>query len=233
MGNIDFDNIINSLEKVIKYNFKDKHLLLCAATHSSYSNESKQFESNERLEFLGDTVLSIVISEYLFFKYPQLPEGELTKMRAAVVCEQTIYNCAHELGFGEYLLLGKGEELSGGRYKTSLLCDVFEAVTGAIYIDGGINEAKEFLLRTLASYLVNGENRSTFVDYKTNLQELLQKNGPVTIAYELDSEYGPEHDKTFKVSVWVNGQSIGIGKGKTKKEAEQNAACNALNCRKK
>lgn len=229
MSNLGRSDVVEKLEPIIKYRFNDKTLLLHAVTHSSYANENKNFKSNERLEFLGDTVLDIVISEYLFRKYPDLPEGELSKMRAAIVCEQTICNCALALNLGECLLLGKGEEQNGGRHKVSLISDMFEAIVGAIYIDGGLNSAQDFLLRTLKNYLDNNDNICLFFDYKTSLQEILQKQGTVKIEYETDNEYGPEHDKTFEASIRVDGHIIGKGKGKTKKEAEQDAARNAIN----
>lgn len=209
----------------------DLKLLHSAFTHTSYANEcrSAQAEHNERLEFLGDAVLDLVISEYLFRKFPNLPEGELTKIRAQVVCEPTLAKRADEIGIGNYLLLGKGEATSGGRERISLLADAFEAVVGAIYLNSGLASAAEFVLRRLKADL-NIVSRGEFIkeDYKTMLQEFVQKQSWQRINYEILAEYGPDHDKMFEVVVIVNNRRLGAGAGKSKKEAEQNAANEAL-----
>lgn len=226
----DYLDNIKKLEKKIKYRFKNRNLPLLAITHSSFANENKAMGvcSNERLEFLGDAVLNIVVSEHIYLKYPELPEGELTKIRAAVVCEPTISNCAKELELGEHILLGKGEEMTGGRRRTSILSDVFEAVAGAVYLDGGLRQAKRFLLRVLGKYIDDVEGRSVFVDYKTKLQEMVQRVGKAGMVYEVTGESGPEHDKIFEVQVRAGSKVMGKGKGRSKKEAEQVAASDAI-----
>ncbi len=216
------------LKKTIKYEFKNKELLMEALTHSSYANEKKLNVYNERLEFLGDSVLGIVISDYLFRNYPKLPEGELTKTRAKIVCEPTLADCARIIALGDYLLLGKGEEATGGRYRTSLLADAFEALIGAIYLDGGIQSAQEFILSNMKNIIKDAIEGKIFIDYKTKLQEIIQNQGNNTITYELIDEDGPDHNKTFFTQVKKNDIVIGYGNGKSKKESEQNAAKMAL-----
>ena len=215
------------LQERIGYRFKDEHLLFQALTHKSYANERQinKTESYERLEFLGDAVLELVSSEFLFHKYVDLPEGELTKMRASMVWEPALAFCARDLELGEFVLLGKGEECTGGRLRDSITSDAMEAVIGAVFLDGGLDAAKEFIYRFILSDL---ENKKLFYDSKTNLQELMQGKLKKQFFYKLIEESGPEHDKTFKVQVIVEGEVISTGAGRTKKLAEQNAAYEAL-----
>lgn len=216
---------IDLLQKKIDYNFKDKSLLLRALAHSSYVNEKQGTgECNERLEFLGDSVLGFITAEYFYqnFKYS---EGELTKMRASTVCEKSLFSFAKKLQLGEYLLLGKGEVCTGGRERPSMLADAFEAVIAAIYLDGGIDEAKRFVLRFVKEAAATV---SVFHDYKTKLQEIIQKNPEESVEYVHVGESGPDHDKRFEVEVHLNSNVIGKGIGKSKKIAEQEAAREAL-----
>lgn len=215
------------LEERIGYRFHDISLLKQALTHSSYTNEQKinKQKHYERLEFLGDAVLEMISSEFLFRTHPQVPEGELTKMRASMVCEPSLAFCAKDLEIGKFLLLGKGEETTGGRKRDSIVSDVMEAVIGAIYLDGGLECAKAFIDRFILSDL---EHKSLFYDSKTTLQELVQGTMKQDIHYESAGEYGPEHDKTFRVEAYVGCQRVGIGEGRTKKAAEQMAAYEAL-----
>jgi len=207
----------------------DLHLLELAFTHSSHAYERKKDGAhNERLEFLGDAVLDFVVGEYLYLSYPHFSEGELTKARAAIVCEETLAACSRRLGIGHYLLMGKGEELSGGRQRSSILADAFEAVLGAIYGDAGFAAAKDFVLRQLEQDLVQGAAGLQRKDHKTQLQEVLQRNGPAKILYQVIDEQGPDHDKSFAVKVECDGKTLGQGTGKSKKEAEQDAAQQAL-----
>ncbi len=210
--------------------FSDYKLLHQALIHTSYANETKgtNVRHNERLEFLGDAVLDLIISSYLFSQCPHLPEGELTKARAQVVCEQTLAKRALELGIGEYLLLGKGEALSGGRERISILADAFEAIIGAVYLDAGFKSAAKYVLNQLKAELKLVERGDYLKDYKTWLQEVVQKNNDSKIVYEVISERGPDHDKSFEVAVFVNTERMGSGWGKSKKEAEQQAAKQAL-----
>ncbi len=223
-------NNIDALQQTIGYNFKKIENLLLALTHSSFANENKEegFESNERLEFLGDSVLSLVISENIFNNYKDLSEGEMTKTRANVVCESTISKCSLNIGLGNYLILGKGEELSGGRKRPSILSDAFEALIGAIYIDGGFESAKNFINTMMESLIVDSVRGAISHDYKTQLQEIVQKNGENTVSYRILDEKGPDHDKTFISQVSIGNRVAGTGQGKSKKEAEQNAAKAAL-----
>ncbi len=215
------------LEDRIGYRFRDQSLLRQALTHSSYINEQKIHKSRdyERLEFLGDAVLELVSSEFLFHRHKDMPEGELTKTRASMVCEPALAFCAREIGLGEFLYLGKGEEMGGGRERESLACDVIEAVVGAVYLDGGMEKAKEFIHRFILSDL---ENKKLFYDSKTTLQELIQGKLKKDFQYVLLDETGPEHHKTFRVEVWMEQEVIGRGEGRTKKAAEQQAAYQAL-----
>ncbi|MFZ5986906.1 MAG: ribonuclease III [Bacillota bacterium] len=221
---------INNLERVIKYTFKDKKNLALALTHSSYANESKneRLDSNERLEFLGDTVLNMVISENIYNNYSHLTEGEMTKFRANVVCESSLVKCAHNLDIGNYLLLGKGEENTGGRTRSSILSDAVEAIIGAIYIDGGIESAKSFILDHMSKLVCESINGKIFMDYKTQLQEIVQKTNDRKITYEIIEEKGPDHSKVFVSQVKVDDKVLGTGEGRTKKEAEQMAAKSSL-----
>ena len=213
-------------ETEIRYHFKNRHFLVEALSHSSYANEKKKCRcSNERLEFLGDSVLSIVVSSYLFHQFPELPEGELTKLRASLVCEKALHVFAQEIHLGDYLLLGKGEEHTGGRMRSSILADAFEAVIAAIYLDGGFEPAKDFVLKFSLNDI---EHKQLFYDSKTILQEIVQEKGIQPVEYILTGESGPDHDKQFTVSVQVNGQVVGNGTGHTKKAAEQAAAYQAI-----
>ena len=215
------------LEKRLKYTFKNKSILKRALTHSSFSNESKDKpECNERMEFLGDAVLSIAVSDHIFHRY-HLDEGDLTKIRAALVCEKSLFKFANQINLGEEILLGKGEEQMGGRNRASIVSDAFEAVIAAIYLDGGIECASKFVLDFVESELKSNETRQ-FVDYKTMLQEIIQKNPEEKVAYVLVKEEGPDHDKQFDVEVHLNSNVIGRGSSKSKKSAEQMAAQEAL-----
>lgn len=222
-------DIINRFENIIDYKFNNKEYILEALTHSSYSNENKDFQFNERIEFLGDSVLSIVISEYLFKNETTLPEGELTKLRANIVCEESLSEVAKSIKLGEHMLLGKGEEATGGRERVSILADAVEAVIAAIYLDGGLDNAKEFILNHMDDIIVNSRKGKIFRDYKTHLQEVLQSQGETNIWYKLIDEKGPDHNKRFIMQVGMNETVLGIGEGKSKKEAEQLAAKIAIN----
>lgn len=218
------------LEGRINYSFKDKNVISTAVTHSSYANErkAKKLKYNERIEFLGDSVLSLTISEYLYRMYPNLPEGELTVTRSKIVCENSLSQCAADIGLGEFLLLGKGEELSGGRKKISILSDAFEALIGAIYIDGGFETAKAFILKYMENIIRNCVQGKLFYDYKTQFQEKVQQRGEQHISYSVVDEIGPDHDKTFVTEVSINDVVCGRGTGHSKKESEQQAAKDAL-----
>ena len=214
---------LKELEQKIGYTFKDFELFKNAMLHSSYANEKHlpKYECNERLEFLGDAVLELVSSEFLFHNNPKVPEGELTKLRASMVCEPALAFCARELDLGEYLLLGKGEDATGGRKRESVTSDAMEALIGAIYLDGGFTSAKEFIHRFILQDL---ENKKLFFDSKTILQEIVQANFKETISYHLIGEEGPDHNKTFRVAVHIGEEEYGVGAGRTKKAAEQEAA---------
>ena len=212
------------------YQFQDTKLLTTAMTHSSFANEHRDqhIQNNERLEFLGDSILGLVSADYVFHRYPHVPEGQLTKMRAAVVCEQTLYEVAKELGLDHLLLLGKGEENGGGRKRPSILADSVEALIGAIYLDGGLESARSFILSFLPEKVDLAEQGGAFRDYKTALQEIVQKNRQETLSYRLSGESGPDHDKRFTVQVLLNRNIFAEGTGRSKKEAEQMAAKAAL-----
>ena len=219
---------MQQLQKNLQYNFKDIKLLKNALTHSSYANEVRNgTTSNERLEFLGDSVLSIIVSDYIFENFPKLPEGELTKRRAALVCEKSLCGFSRELELGKYLLLGKGEEKGGGRERDSILADAFEAVLAAMYLDGGYEVARNHALRFVLREIEHPED-DVFKDYKTVLQEIIQRNPEETVTYKLVGQTGPDHDKIFTVEVMLNSNAIGKGSGKSKKQAEQMAAKQAL-----
>lgn len=219
---------VKELEEKLHYHFRSMRYLTIGLTHSSYANETKRgLECNERQEFLGDAVLSIVVSDYLFQQYGQLPEGELTKIRASLVCEKSLCQFAKEIDLGAYLRLGRGEENTGGRQRPSILADAFEAVIAAVYLDGGMEAAREYVLRFVTNVVENHSNLS-FKDYKTILQEIIQQNPEEKINYALVSESGPDHNKEFVVEVHLNSNVIGTGKGRSKKNAEQMAAKEAL-----
>ena len=223
---MEVKNLLSELEAKIGYYFKDKDLLLRAMSHSSYANERHlgRLNCNERLEFLGDAVLEVVSSEYLFQNYPELTEGQLTKLRASIVCEPTLAACTEMIHLGDYLFLGKGEDRTGGRMRKSVLSDAMEAVIGAIYLDGGFANAKEFVLKYIMTDI---EHKHLFYDSKTILQEIVQGEHE-QLTYVLLGETGPDHDKTFEVGVLIGKQEISTGKGHTKKAAEQEAAYQAL-----
>ena len=213
-------------EEKLGYSFKDKSLLELALTHSSFANENKLKKNNERFEFLGDSVLGFVTAEYLFTEFKNRPEGEMTKLRAAVVCEKSLFKFAEQIDLGKYILLGRGEDSTGGRNRPSVVSDAFEAIIAAIYIDGGMEAVKPYILRFIKDAV---KRETSFKDNKSLLQEEIQKVKGNSLAYEEVGEEGPDHDKTFVFRVKLNGEIIGKGKGKSKKEAEQNAAGNALN----
>ena len=223
---------ISKFEDTINYKFEKKSYILEELTHSSYSNENKNYKFNERLEFLGDSVLSIVISDYLFKKEKNLPEGELTKLRANIVCEESLSEVAGQIHLGEYLLLGKGEEATGGRDRISILADALEAIIAAIYLDGGLEEASKFIFRFMEEIIENSIEGKIFRDYKTYLQEVLQSKGEQHIWYKLIEEKGPDHNKRFVMEVGINDKVLGVGEGKSKKDAEQVAAKSALKSQK-
>ena len=218
---------IQQLEERIGYRFQNIALLKQALTHSSYTNEQKINKSKhyERLEFLGDAVLELVSSEFLFKEHRDMPEGELTKLRASMVCEPSLAFCARDLELGKFMRLGKGEESTGGRHRDSIISDAMEAVIGAVYLDGGMEPAKAFIDRFILSDL---EDKQLFYDSKSNLQELIQGRLKKEFHYELLEESGPEHDKTFMVEVLMEEECLGKGVGRTKKAAEQQAAYKAL-----
>ena len=221
------ENRLKELEKKIGYTFREPALLKQALMHSSYTNEKHlpKYQCNERLEFLGDAVLELVSSEYLYLNSPHTPEGELTKTRASMVCEPSLALCARDIGLGDYLLLGKGEEATGGRYRDSVTSDAMEALIGAVYLDGGFTSAKEFIHRFVLTDL---EDKKLFYDSKTILQEMVQGMKAGSISYRLTGEEGPDHDKSFYVEVLIGDRAYGDGKGRTKKAAEQQAAYRAI-----
>ena len=221
---------LHQLEERLGYRFNDPSLLRGALYHSSYANEHRTMgiSSNERLEFLGDAVLGFVSAEHLYRKHPDLPEGELTRIRAALVCEESLHEVAQSLQLGDFLLLGKGEESGGGRRRPSILADAVEAVLAAVYLDGGIDKARELIHRVLLDKEQEQVVESRRRDYKTELQELVQRKPNQELHYALVSESGPDHAKVFAVAVTLNGQTIGLGSGHSKKEAEQSAARSAL-----
>lgn len=219
---------MDNLEKILGIEFKNKEYLKTALTHSSYANESRNNEkSNERLEFLGDAVLSLIISDYIFKNCPDLPEGELTKLRACVVCEKALYNFAKQMNIGSFLRLSHGEKRSNGHKRPSILADAFEAILAAIYLDSGFEQARKFVLKFVENDLKNPKIK-VFKDYKTSLQEIIQQNPEEKLEYVLAGASGPDHDKLFSVHVKLNSNIVGKGVGKSKKEAEQKAAKEAL-----
>ena len=218
---------LEELEEKLGYHFQDRRLLEQALCHSSYANERHmdRLLNNERLEFLGDAVLELATSEYLYLNYPQMPEGEATRTRASIVCEQTLALCARDLGLGAWLRLGKGEELTGGRERDSITSDAMEALLGAIYLDGGFANAKEFIHKFILNDI---ENKQLFYDSKTTLQEIVQGQYEEDVHYVLVKEEGPDHNKSFFVEALLEGQVLGEGCGHTKKAAEQQAAYCAI-----
>ncbi len=218
---------LERLESLIGYKFGDPGLLEHALTHSSYANERHwdKTRCNERLEFLGDAVLEVVSSDFLFKNYPSMPEGEMTKLRASLVCEQALDFCARAISLGDYLLLGKGEDLTGGRKRPSVVSDAMEALIGAIYLDGGLASAKEFIYRFVLNDI---DHKKLFYDSKTILQELVQSHAGSGISYELVREEGPDHNKTFEIRALLDGREIGRGQGRSKKAAEQLAAYHGI-----
>jgi ribonuclease-3 len=218
---------LDELEERIGYRFRDRYLLDCALTHTSFANEQKiqTFKDYERIEFLGDAVLEMISSDFLYRTYPDKKEGELTKLRASLVCEPALAYCARDLSLGTFIRLGRGEEASGGREKDSIISDVMEALIGAMYLDsGGIEEPRRFILTYILSDL---EDKQLFYDAKSILQERTQQGGH-TMQYELIEESGPGHCRTFRVAVLIDGQRCGTGEGRSKKAAEQQAAYSAL-----
>ncbi len=218
---------LTELEEKIQYRFHNRRLLRQALTHSSYANEQRinRFADYERLEFLGDAVLELVSSDFLFREEKDMAEGQLTRRRSSIVCEPALAFCARDIALEEYILLGKGEEATGGRRRDSIVSDVMEAVIGAIYLDSGIEEASGFIHRFI---LFDLEHKQLFYDAKTILQEMIQQEGKETLHYELLKEEGPEHAKTFLVEVMLGDQKLGSGSGHSKKAAEQQAAYQAL-----
>lgn len=222
-GNMDLEK----LENEIKYTFKNKELLKKALTHTSYANE-KRIESNEKLEFLGDSILEFISSKYLYSNYPSLKEGEMTKVRATVVCEKSLYKIAKKHNFSEFLYLGKSEQLTGGKDRPAILADSVEAIIAAMYLDGGLKEVEKFIINNLKEEIEIATKHVGDRDYKTVLQEKLQEHGDVRIVYEITKEEGPDHNKSFEAQVSLNGKVLAKGKGKSKKEAHMQAAKKAL-----
>ncbi|NLY71386.1 MAG: ribonuclease III [Clostridiales bacterium] len=223
--------MISEIEKVINYQFRDQQLLINALTHSSYSNEEldkTSSKNNERLEFLGDAIFDAIISEYLYKLMTDVEEGRLSKLRAMIVCESSLAECGKRLGINKYLRLGRGEENNGGRERNSIIADAMEAIIGAIFLDGGIEKAREFVLNFFKPTIELALSGKLNTDFKSEIQERLQAQGVSEITYKLDKQKGPDHNKTFYVSLWADGNMLGTGEGKTKKEAEQNAAKAAL-----
>lgn len=218
---------MEKIEQKLGYEFQNKELLKKALTHTSYAYE-KNIESNEKLEYLGDSILEFITSKYLYFNYPKLTEGEMTKVRASVVCEKSLYKIAKLHNFSDFLYLGKSEQLSGGKNRPAILADSVEAVIAAIYIDGGIEPAEKFIIENLKQEIEQASKHVGIKDHKTVLQEKLQIHGDVKIEYEIIQETGPDHDKSFEAQVKCNGKILAEGKGKSKKEAEMQAAKKAL-----
>jgi ribonuclease-3 len=220
---------LRTLQRRLGVQFRHFPLLKQAFTHSSYVNEhrSANHKHNERLEFLGDAVLELTVSEYLYRTFPHRPEGELTKLRAAVVCEPSLVKLAEQLNFGAYVLLGKGEEMTGGRTRPALLADVFESFIGALYLDQGLEAVQNFLHQYVFPHM-SFDGKSQFTDYKTQLQELTQQHGLGQLEYKIVDERGPAHEREFVAEVQMNGSLLGRGTGRSKKEAEQQAAAEAL-----
>lgn len=218
---------LDGFQKIIQYQFNNIGLLKNALTHSSYANEKKtgNYKDNERLEFLGDAVLELTSSEFIYTGNPDMNEGKMTRLRASIVCEPTLAMCARQIHLQEYIMLGKGEDLTGGRTRDSIISDALEALIGAIYLDGGFANAKEFILK----YILNDlEGKRLFYDSKTILQEMVQGGQEKGIVYQLVGEEGPDHNKSFRVEAVIGGEAFGCGIGRTKKAAEQEAAYQAI-----
>jgi ribonuclease-3 len=220
---------LEELETKLEINFRNKSLLITAITHSSFANQKKDVKFNERLEFLGDSVLQLTITEFLFQNYKEKSEGELTKIRSLVVCENSLYDIARKWDLGQYIYMSKGEESTGGRERVSIQADCVEAILAAIYLDKGFNEVKSYILRNFDETIQRAIKNEIIMDYKTKLQEVLQKNGEILIQYNLIKHEGPPHRRQFFVNVIANNKLMGEGVGFSKKEAEQIAARVALN----
>ncbi len=228
-GSENIESRLCEFEEIIGYKFKNQKLLYEALTHSSYANEINigHNKSNERLEFLGDSVLSIVVSDHLYRHFKHLPEGELTRVRASLVCEKALFEFSNQIRLSEFILLGKGEKVSHGNKRPSILSDAFEALIAAIYLDGGLKAAKKHIMKFMPDYIID-EKKDSNDDYKSVLQEIIQRNPEESVEYRLVGESGPAHDKNFTVRVMLNSNVIGEGTGKSKKIAEQTAAKEAL-----
>lgn len=225
------ERTMRQLQNELNFIFKDITLLNGALTHSSYANEHRKSNMihNERLEFLGDSVLNLAVSDYIYKKYPYYPEGNLTKIRATVVCESALALIAKKIKLGNYLLLGKGEEATGGRNRDSILADALEALIGAMYLDKGFRDAQKFVIRLLEREIIEASKKGElFIDYKTKLQETLQRNRKAGIEYKIVKEEGPDHDKKFHILALIDEEEFGRGYGRSKKEAEQMAAKEVL-----
>ncbi|MGE5629719.1 MAG: ribonuclease III [Caulobacteraceae bacterium] len=222
-------NELMELQTAIGYTFKDMSLLNNALTHSSYvASKNDYLEHNERLEFIGDSILNMVVSIYLYQKCKNSPEGYLTRYRAGIVCEQSLYNASNKLKLGQYLLLSRGEEHTGGRTRVSMLADAFEALIAAIYLDGGIKKAKAFIIQNLQDIINDAVQNKIFSDYKSFLQEYVQKSNSGKLSYRMLKEEGPDHNKTFEMALYLNSTLIGTGAGHSKKDAQQAAARKAI-----
>ncbi|MBM7623827.1 ribonuclease III [Sporohalobacter salinus] len=226
----EYEKKLEELQSEIEVYFTDLNLLQRALTHKSYANENRDLnlKDNERLEFLGDSVLDIIVSEYMFNRYPNYPEGKLAKMRASVVSAPTLADKAKKLNLGKYLLLGRGEEMTGGRKRSSILADAFEALVGSIYLDQNLETARGFIMKLMKTDIENAEAGEHIRDYKTTLQEIIQKKSNSRPEYNVIEEKGPDHSKEFTVQVKFDNRSLGKGTGSSKKEAQQQAAKNAL-----
>lgn len=227
---VEMTQSLREFQEKLGYQFNDIDYLRRALTHSSYANENKKdkIKNNERLEFLGDSVLGLVVSEYLYSHFPNLAEGQLTKVRARIVCESSLGDAAVDLGIGQYMFFGRGEEMTGGRERTSILSDCFEALIAAMYLDGGIEIVRQFVLSHMDSIILDAIQGKLFIDYKTRLQEVIQIKKGNRIKYEIFKEEGPDHSKEFYTHVKLNEEIIGVGKGRSKKESEQAAAKEGL-----
>lgn len=222
------ERLLSELENILSVKYKNLHFLDVALTHSSFANQKKSVDYNERMEFLGDSVLQLTISEYLFNNYKNKLEGELTKLRSLIVCENSLYEIGKRWELGKFMNMSRGEELTGGRTRVSILADAVEAIIASVYLDSDIEAAKIFILKNFEDIISKACKNEIVLDYKTKLQETLQKNGETDIQYNMISYEGPPHRRTFFMEVIIEGKSMGNGDGYTKKEAEQNAAKNCL-----